>query len=656
MCLACSISRSALDNGRPQMPELYTSIRKFVGATVIAAVVLLATVGFAPVEAGVHVWRTAVFFVSMGLLDNFLTAYGRERKSFFVFTLAAAASAPGWPVIVATGLGMLVREVIVRGGFLKAVFNVAQEMVATSLATLVFLAWKVSGVLSLLAAVLAGSIAYLVANAILVGGVIAVSQGRSPFRSRVRMSRDMLLYGTLGALLVALLALVYVRFGVAWTLGASVVMIGVRREFIVKWRAERAHEENLYLMVRSIEARDPYTSGHALRVSRYARLIARAAHLEEAMVEQAAQVAMLQNIGTVHEEFAPILRKVGRLTETEYSIVKSHPERGAALVAGVDRLASIASSIRSHHESWDGRGYPDGLSGQAIPLLARIVALADTIDAMTSNRPYRGGLSADLVRKEIVREAGRQFDPALVDAITAHPWWSRMVEEIERSKPVESEVEESTQESEIVTFDLEFSQMLASPPSVMPYDLLSTAPRIAPRPVPLRRYAVPSLTKSGERRIATPELVAFGLKIRMYAVNEDRALERAARVLGRNAALLDGLIMHPLGLGVTSLPDFTVDRLAFASIERRDVVILRFENSTVPLERLEREEIGFLAVYESEAALGIDAEITGSGKNFLEVSLRDPAVLLDPRDASVLPEELQSERHITLFILGRAKV
>src|SRR5207249_4729351 len=125
--------------------------------------------------------------------------------------------------------------------------------------------------------------------------------------------------------------------------------------------------------------------------------------------------APLHDIGKIGIDDA-ILRKTGKLTKEEYESMKAHTLRGAAILETIPDLAHIIPIVRSHHERWDGKGYPDGLSGEGIPLLARIVAVADAFDAMISNRPYRSGLTLEKAFTGLKDQAGSAYDPACIEA------------------------------------------------------------------------------------------------------------------------------------------------------------------------------------------------------------------------------------------------
>jgi HD-GYP domain-containing protein (c-di-GMP phosphodiesterase class II) len=177
-------------------------------------------------------------------------------------------------------------------------------------------------------------------------------------------------------------------------------------------------------MVAAIEARDPYTSGHSRRVADMARVIGRALGLREREIERIVVAALLHDVGKIHEIFGPILSKPGKLTAEESAIMRTHPIKSEELARNVSSLKDTLPLIRHHHENWDGSGYPDGLFGAAIPLGSRIIMFADTIDAMTTDRPYRSALGETAVRKELEKFRGKQFDPKIYDALVGSPHFS----------------------------------------------------------------------------------------------------------------------------------------------------------------------------------------------------------------------------------------
>jgi len=181
-------------------------------------------------------------------------------------------------------------------------------------------------------------------------------------------------------------------------------------------RIEELFLEGVHALVHALEAKDGYTRGHSMRVSNYAVSIARALDLDKDMVDTIALGAELHDVGKIGVSEG-ILHKAGKLTDVEYRHIMEHPVIGFRILGPLMRDAPGALAIvRSHHERFDGKGLPDGLAGEAISLEARVVAVADAFDAMTSVRPYRPSLAVPIAMKELDENKGIQFDPAVVDA------------------------------------------------------------------------------------------------------------------------------------------------------------------------------------------------------------------------------------------------
>lgn len=176
--------------------------------------------------------------------------------------------------------------------------------------------------------------------------------------------------------------------------------------------------DTITVLAQAVEMRDHYTGGHTLRVSTYAVLLAEHLKLKPGDIELVRTGTPLHDIGKIGIDDA-ILRKPDRLTPEEFEAMKLHTIKGSDIIDTVPDLWPIKPIVRSHHERWDGRGYPDGLAGESIPVLARVVALADAFDAMTSDRPYRKGMVPAAAFAEIEKQAGRQFDPNFAAAFVA---------------------------------------------------------------------------------------------------------------------------------------------------------------------------------------------------------------------------------------------
>ena len=178
-------------------------------------------------------------------------------------------------------------------------------------------------------------------------------------------------------------------------------------------------KETFYAVVNAlaetIEKRDPYTAGHTSRVSLYSETIGKTLGLREPEMGTLRLSAILHDIGKIGVRDAVLLKKK-RLSPGEETLIRRHVGYGTEILEHVPGLKDVMPGVRSHHEKWDGTGYPDGLRGVDIPLLARIIAVADTFDAMTTDRPYRKGLSPPEAVDEIKRCSGTQFDPSVAGA------------------------------------------------------------------------------------------------------------------------------------------------------------------------------------------------------------------------------------------------
>ena len=165
----------------------------------------------------------------------------------------------------------------------------------------------------------------------------------------------------------------------------------------------------------ALDAKDRYTRGHSDRVAYLSAETARVLGLSDEEVERVRIAGIVHDVGKIGVPES-VLCKPGRLTDEEFEKIKKHPEIGFRILEGIPGLQDILPGVLHHHERYDGRGYPHGLAGEDVPLLARIIGVADTFDAMSSNRAYRSKMSREVVLAEIAKCSGTQFDPAVAEA------------------------------------------------------------------------------------------------------------------------------------------------------------------------------------------------------------------------------------------------
>jgi putative nucleotidyltransferase with HDIG domain len=403
----------------PRSVRIYVS---FVAVAALMSIALLyrfdADVRSAEVAAGIA--YACLGFVAQILIYRTIGMGGRSDSSTaFLPILAAVILSPNWTTAASIAISSIASEAWARREPLKALFNVSQQTV--SIAAAIFICRYLGGESLLfghtLGPYISAILTFFFANKLAVSCVVALTTDQNVGRLMWEQTRSTLMYDLLSLPFVYVFATLYTVLGFWGVVILAIPLFGLRELYKKNEELHHTNQELLELMVAAIEARDPYTSGHSRRVSHTAQLIAKQLGFKEKAVERVRVAALLHDVGKIYQEFGPILQKPGRLTNEEFAIMKTHSIKSADLVSRVSLLADLVVPIRHHHENWDGSGYPDGLSGEAIPLISRIIMFADTIDAMTTDRPYRRALDRDAVRRELIKWRARQFDPAICDVV-----------------------------------------------------------------------------------------------------------------------------------------------------------------------------------------------------------------------------------------------
>jgi hypothetical protein len=405
-----------------------TRVLVYVGIVLGGALACVARLVDVAPEVGAASLRASSCFVLLGVLaqaSGYRAATSASGSISFLPFLTAAALCPTWFVALAVTVSVALAEVLRRAPLIKAVFNVSQYTFAVALAIIVYLAL---GGISLqendtfrLLPYCGLVVVFLLVNTITVSGVIAVSEGASVWNVWRENTRQTLPYDVISFPVVYCFALIYNKLGIPGVVLLAVLLLGARQLYSTNRQLEKTNRELLEVLVAAIEARDPYTSGHSRRVSYYSKVIARALGMKASEVDRIGVAALLHDVGKIHEMFAPILQKPGRLTPEERAVIELHPIKSEELVSMVSQLSHAVAAVRHHHENWDGTGYPDRIAGEVIPLTSRIIMLADTIDAMTTDRPYRRALGPSEVRAELIKCRGTQFDPRICDVLLRSP-------------------------------------------------------------------------------------------------------------------------------------------------------------------------------------------------------------------------------------------
>jgi len=413
-----------------------TSVLAYVYAIVAAAAASLVGLYWYQPDVNVVFLAGAGWLTLVSILGTVLS-YRVQGSTFgavsFIPFLTAFVLYPSWATVAIVGTGALVAEMIKPKMAIKRAFNVAQIVLAGCFAIAVYI--LLGGRPLLLNPAFQGLphaaavVVFLFVNTLSVAAAIGFAESKSIIKTWYEGNSAGLVYDVVAIPVVYAFARAYVDWGYWGVVFLCTLVVGLKLMYQSKHQLETTNKELLELFVQTVEFRDQYTSGHSQRVSRYSRIIAQVIGLGPKDIERISTAALLHDVGKIHEIFAPILSKPGRLTPEERAIMELHPIKSAELVAKISDLQDIIPAVRHHHENWDGSGYPSRLAGREIPLGARIIMFADTIDAMTTDRPYRKALGEAEVRSELKKFRGMQFDPNICDVLVTSPDFARLFDQ-----------------------------------------------------------------------------------------------------------------------------------------------------------------------------------------------------------------------------------
>lgn len=415
------------------MPELSIAARLYVAGVVVAAagLAVLAALRLLPSSLG-----EVIILALLYVVGESLTSRGsRDMLSISLGSVAALAAIPivgTWGAVLVALTGALALDSESRG-WVKRLFNGAQLAISAGAAGLAYdMLGGVTGLVAgdfpqVLVPILAANVVHMFVNGALVAFVVSLDRRVSPLR---------VVQGTMAHSAVSYLA--YGLFGVSlavlWDgvgIGPTAALLLLLPLFVARWAyAQYAEEQQAYdrtvrALMAAVETKDLYTRGHSERVSAASILIARRIGMREDRVSSLGYAGMLHDVGKLGVP-TRVLTKSGRLTEAEFKAIQRHPLQGHELVREIEFLDEAMTGIMHHHERIDGMGYPMGLAGDQIPEFARVIAVADAFDSMTTTRSYRGARTVAEAIVELRRCAGTQFDPPMVEALIAaveeHGW------------------------------------------------------------------------------------------------------------------------------------------------------------------------------------------------------------------------------------------
>lgn len=366
---------------------------------------------------------------------------------------------PVYTMIIAVVTSFIYEFQVKKDNFARIFASVAQQIISVTSAGMVYLyAGGTVGsqeLLQMTLPFLAGASVYFILNSILSSCLIAYDEELTPWAAWQINFLWMVPYEVALIPIGILIVFIYQYLHLAGLVLFLIPLSIIRRSYILNIDLKKTYKETVQAFSRTIEAHDSYTSGHSIRVAQHCRLLGKALKLPYFELEKLEIAAYLHDLGKIAASFSNnILNNKEHLDDATMQQKKLHLDASNKLISSITALKDVGEIVRNHHERYDGSGYPDGLSGDMIPFLARILMIADSFDAMTSDRPYRKALTIEAAVAELEKNKAAQFDPVLVDVFI-----KKCIQPIQKEEAaIKGTLEENTQKSKLVLAKVSKSQ------------------------------------------------------------------------------------------------------------------------------------------------------------------------------------------------------
>ncbi len=370
-----------------------------------------------------------VFIILTAITESF-TVYFRNMSfsTSFAVTIASYILFGPFQCIIILVLGFLFRVMKIDNGKYKHVFNTPLYGTIFNCCALILpvvvgsFFYKTLGgqfslnfIVSNIGPLIVFCFAFIIVNSLIMSILMSIVTNKNVvfcFTGNIRMG---ILNSVVMIPIGILLALVFIKYGYLGIVFITFPLLLIRYTLLLYTSSKSQFIDTVEALMNAIDARDQYTEGHSRRVAEISVAIAKELKYNPWNIEQLNIAAMLHDVGKIGVSDA-ILNKPGKLTDEEFDAIKEHPEIGIKIIKDIKNIDYVYPIVRNHHERYDGKGYPDGKKGDELPLNVYIVQLADTVDAMASDRPYRKGLSASIILGEIKKYSGTQFHPKVAEA------------------------------------------------------------------------------------------------------------------------------------------------------------------------------------------------------------------------------------------------
>jgi len=372
----------------------------------------------------VSILGVVLFSVLIFASDNLsapLPRTGSVAVNFAISFASLIIFGPSTAILVTAFSILNIREFVKKVPYYKHLFNAGQYFISMGVGSIVFELTYNRDVTNFFYPAnigfifLAAYVAFFL-NTLLTAGAISISERKNFINIWIYSFAWLVPFQLFLAVMAIAISFLYKLYGPFTILFTSLPLIIAQYTYLLRVKERRALLNSILQIVRIMEAKDPYTAGHSVRVAEYSEKIARKLKLNEYDVEVLTNLANLHDIGKVQIDLS-VLNKTGRFYRSDWEEVKKHPKVGYEIVKEIVFLKDQARAILYHHERIDGKGYPSGIKGDEIPLFAKILAAADAYDAMTTDRPYRPALTQKEAIKELRVHADKQFDRKISSVI-----------------------------------------------------------------------------------------------------------------------------------------------------------------------------------------------------------------------------------------------
>jgi len=373
---------------------------------------------------GISLLGVVLFSVLVFVADNLsapLPKTGSVSVNFGISLASLIIFGPSTAIIVTFISIFNIREFVKRVPYYRHIFNAGQYLISMGISSLVFEAIYDRSITDFfdvknIAYILAAAYIFFFLNTLLTARAISINEGISFANVWIFNFAWLIPFHLFLAAMAIAISFLYKLYGPFTLLFTSLPLIIAQYTYLLRVKERRALLNSILQIVKIVDAKDQYTAGHSVRVAEYSEKIARKLKLDEYNIELLVNLANLHDLGKIQIDLS-VLNKLGSFNKSDWEEVKKHPAVGYNIVKEITFLKSEASAILHHHERIDGKGYPDGIKGDELSLFAKILTVADSYDAMTTDRPYRRALTMEEAINELDRNSGTQFDPKICGAM-----------------------------------------------------------------------------------------------------------------------------------------------------------------------------------------------------------------------------------------------